>query len=124
MKYIGIDLWDKRVGLAKADDENFAFALWIFPRIQIVSELKKIEKKFVDLEQIIVGLPYDLYGKDTKQLEKTQKFIEKLWEIFPNKKIIGHDERFSSFVADEGFSQHRDDIAAQIILQSYLDSLP
>ena len=71
----------------------------------------------------MVGLPYDLYGKNTIQLEKTQKFIQKLHTIFPDKYIIGHDERFSSFSAQEGFLDHRDDIAAQCILQSYLDMI-
>jgi RNase H-fold protein (predicted Holliday junction resolvase) len=77
---------------------------------------------YIDVDTIIVWLPYDLYGKDTRQLDKTQKFIEKLWDIFPKKTIIGHDERFSSFQASAWFDDHRDDIAAQCILQSYIDS--
>lgn len=58
-----------------------------------------------------------------RQLEKTQKFIEKLRDIFPEKEIIGHDERFSSFLAFEQTGQHRDDLAAAHILQSYIDML-
>ena len=75
-----------------------------------------------EVNTIVIGLPYDLYGIDTRQLDKAEKFIEKLKNIFPDKYIIGHDERFSSFQADSGNSQHRDDIAAQCILQSYLDT--
>jgi RNase H-fold protein (predicted Holliday junction resolvase) len=63
-----------------------------------------------------------------KQLEKTQKFMEKLKEIFPQLKIVWEDERFTSFAADqivhEMWAQKewkRDDISAALILESYLD---
>jgi len=36
-----------------------------------------------------------------KQLEKTQAFILKLQDIFPKIEVIGHDERFTSFIASE-----------------------
>jgi len=69
-----------------------------------------------------VGLPYDLYGKDRVQLEKTQKFIEKLKNIFPQKDIIGIDERFSTFEArfSQAGNKNVDDISASIILDTYL----
>lgn len=121
MVFLGIDLWDKRVGTALSR-ENIAFADNVIQRVHIMKyiKLKVWEEEITD---IIVWLPYDLYGTDTRQLDKTQKFIQKLKEIFPLVNIVGHDERFSSFEASEGFDGHRDDIAAQCILQSYLDSL-
>jgi hypothetical protein len=33
-------------------------------------------------------LPYDLHGKDLKQLNKTEVFIEKLKNIFKDKEIV------------------------------------
>jgi len=45
-------------------------------------------------------MPYDLYNIDTKQVDKTKKFIEKLKNIFPNIKIDSVDERFTSFEAN------------------------
>lgn len=121
MRYLSIDLGNKRVGIA-ISTENIAFPHAVITRVELVSWLKKYFKTHADIEKIIVWLPYDLYGQDTRQLDKTLKFIEKLTNIFPEKKIIGHDERFSSFQAADGFNDHRDDIAAQCILQSYLDS--
>jgi len=122
MEYLCIDLWDKRVGIAY-NHGPIAFPLEIITRTNLISYIKKYIKEKPELHHIIVGLPYDLYGKDTKQLEKTQKFIEKLRDIFPDKEVIGHDERFSSFEASRDFGDHRDDIAAQCILQSYIDSI-
>lgn len=120
MNILAVDLWDKRCGLA-VSRESIAFALRVIPRVELIQFLKRY---FLEeaIDVIVVGLPYDLYNRDTKQLDKTKKFIQKLEGIFPEKQIIGHDERFSSFVASEGFDDHRDDIAAQCILQSYIDS--
>ncbi len=121
MNYIALDVWNKRVGIALSR-ENIAFAQSVIARTDIITFLKRYFQENKETEDIIVGLPYDLYGKKIIQLEKTQKFIEKLKDIFPEKNIIWHDERFSSFVAQEWFRDHRDDIAAQCILQSYLDT--
>lgn len=121
MKYVAIDLGDKRVWIAH-ESKNFAFARDIVKRTDIIKYLKKISRDYQDLETIIVWLPYDLYGIDTKQLDKTEKFIEKLRTIFPLLVIQWHDERFSSYEASRVSGWHRDDIAAQCILQSYLDS--
>lgn len=122
MSYIGLDIWDKRVGLA-ISRENIAFAQTTIARVELISHLKNILWNNSSIEAIIVGLPYDLYGVDTKQLEKTKKIIQKLEETFPNIAIIGHDERFSSFEAAlVDNMNHRDDIAAQCILQSFLDA--
>lgn len=121
MTYIALDLWDKRVGIAYSD-MWIAFPREIVKRVDIVSYLKKMLAEHTNIEVVVVGLPYDLYGKDTKQLDKTQKFIEKLRDIFPDYQIVGHDERFSSFEASRDFNDHRDDVAAACILQSYLDT--
>jgi putative Holliday junction resolvase len=122
MSYLAIDLWDKRCGIATSN-EGIAFPKDILKRTEIITWLKKYFQKNKNITHIIVGLPYDLYGMDTRQLDKTQKFIGKLSDIFPHISILWHDERFSSFQASQGFNDHRDDIAAQCILQSYLDSI-
>jgi len=80
--------------------ENIAFAHEIVARSGLMRFLKKyIEQN--DIQKIIVGLTYDLYGKDTKRLKKTEDFIEKLKNLFTEIDVLGHDERFSSFAAQE-----------------------
>lgn len=121
MQYIALDLWNKRVWIAHTK-EGIVLPLAIIPRLEIIWYLKKYFQDFPE-STIVVGLPYDLYGRDTKQLDKTQKFIEKLQQIFPKQDIIGHDERFSSIASEfDAPGAHRDDIAAMYILQSYLES--
>lgn len=115
-----LDLWDKRVWIAK-NTGAFAFSHGIVARPEIIHRIKKLLREY-PIDTIVVGLPYDLYGNDDTQLKKTLEFIEKLREIFPDIKVIGHDERFSSFLASQSHEGHRDDIAAQHILQSFLDT--
>ena len=120
MNHLGLDLGDKRVWIAYMI-EWVSFPHSVVPRTTIIQTLKKLVKE-KQVDSIIVGLPYDLYKKDLRQLEKTEKFIQKLKKTFLDKKIIGHDERFSSFEA-ESYAinwEKRDDIAAAIILDSYL----
>ncbi len=121
MSYICLDLWNKRVWVALSR-ESIAFPKEIIERVKIIRYLKQIFKHQREIHTVLVGLPYDLYGKDTRQLDKTEKFIEKLKQLFPDKKIVWHDERFSSFTVQSEFHEHRDDVAAQQILQSYLDA--
>jgi putative transcription antitermination factor YqgF len=126
--YIWIDLWDKRCWIA-------IYLQWIIvpkavvPRVNLINELKKIIKKY-NMEIIVVWLPYDLYWKNLKQLNKTEKFIEKLKNIFPNKKIESIDERFTTFEADNILKEiwwknknwNKDDISASLILENYLNA--
>jgi RNase H-fold protein (predicted Holliday junction resolvase) len=41
-----------------------------------------------------------LYNNNTKQLEKTKKFKEKLEKIFPTIEVKSVDERYTSFEAN------------------------
>ena len=80
------------------------------------------------MKTIVVGLPFDLYGKDKKRLQKTEKFIENLKNIFPEQKIEWFDERFSTFEAENILNimwknpeiWTKDAISASIILEDYL----
>lgn len=121
MSIVAIDLWDVRVWVAY-ECQWVALPLAIVPRVQIISYLRRYISKN-NIHTFVVGLPYDLYGKKTKQLEKTQRFIEKLKKNFPDIDIVWHDERYSTYLAWELTNKQKDDIAALIILQSYIDSL-
>lgn len=129
MNYLAIDLWDKRCGLAYSQ-MGYIFTLPYVPRVEIISKLKKIliEKEIL---KIIVGIPYDLYGKDKRQLEKTQKFIKKLQIEFPTYEVIWVDERFTTFLSldtlshmwEKNISDKKDSLSAYFILETYLDKI-
>lgn len=123
--YLWIDLWDKRCWLA-ININWIVLPKWIVMRTKLISEIKKLIIEY-SIKVIVVWLPYDLYGKKLKQLDKTKKFIEKLKDILPNLKIESIDERFTSFEADmvldamwiKNKQWKKDDISAVLILESY-----
>ncbi|MDQ7009324.1 MAG: Holliday junction resolvase RuvX [Candidatus Gracilibacteria bacterium] len=126
MTAVGIDYGDKRCGIA-VEVAGFSMSKEICARVKIMSVIKKYCKDY-DCDEIVIGLPYDLFGKNLKQLDKTKKFIKNVEELFPDKKVIGIDERFTSFEADSVLKEmgifntknNKDDISAQIILETYL----
>lgn len=123
--YLAIDLWDKRCGIA-VSVEMVVIPKSIVKRTILITELKKLIKEY-SIKVIVVWLPYDLYWKKLKQLDKTKSFIEKLKEIFPEIEIEWVDERFTSFEADnvlktmwvKNTTWNKDDISAVLILESY-----
>lgn len=124
--YLWIDLWDKRCWIA-VFVEKIVIPKEIVPRVELVNILKKYIKDY-DIKVIVVWLPFDLYGLDKKQLEKTQKFIWKLKNIFPELEIDSIDERFTTFEAENTLNLlwekdtiwKKDAISAGLILESYL----
>jgi len=126
MRSIAIDLWNKRCWIA-LEVQKIAIPKKVVARVNIIKELKSFLREYKDITNIIVWLPYDLYQKDFKQLDRTKNFIEKLKLIFPDKEIIWVDERFTTFWAEEvlrkmwkNINSEKDDISASLILESYL----
>lgn len=123
--YLGVDLWDKRVWLA-IELNWIVIPKEVVPRVEIISSIKKYIKSY-EIKVIVVWLPFDLYNKELKQLTKTEKFIGKLKNIFPDCKIVWYDERFTTMEAKNIVTNiskknklHKDDIAAALILEGYL----
>jgi putative Holliday junction resolvase len=122
--YLAIDLWDKRSWIA-IEQAGIVFPKEIVLRPKLLQTLKKYISEY-KITTIVVGLPYDLYWKNHKQLQKTQEYIKYLQSEFPNINIEWCDERFTSFAADEislemWDTSKRDDIAAALILETYLE---
>ncbi len=122
--HLAIDLWDKRCGIA-TEIAGIAFPKETILRPKLMQTLKKYIQNN-NITTIVVGLPYDLYGKNTKQLDKTKKFIDKLKIDFPDILVEWCDERYTSFEADQIWLQlwekeKRDDVAAALILETYLE---
>jgi len=127
--YLWIDLWDKRCWIATCI-EWIVFPKWIILRPKLITELRKLIKEY-KIEVIVVWLPYDLFWKNLRQLDKTNIFIWKLKEIFPSIKVEWVDERFTSFEADNILDSmwikdknwNKDDISAALILESYIKQI-
>jgi putative Holliday junction resolvase len=133
-RILGIDYGDVRVGLALSDltctiARPFK-TLNYNDMDDLLSQLFKISEEN-QVNKIVVGIPYNMKGDDTKQTTKVRDFI------FILEQKIGYkvdliDERLTSSEAEKflhqmniktGFNKDKiDKIAASIILQEYLDT--
>ena len=135
MRNLGLDLGDKRTGVAISDPQGvFAIPMTVIADkdedATINDIVRLIEQNKV--ECVVLGLPYSLDGTLGRQANKVKIFADKLSQAI-NLDIQLWDERFSTTAANRLMieagtkrkkkKQHRDAVAAAIILQGYLDSL-
>lgn len=122
MKYIGIDFGTKRVGVAISDDDgSFAFPKAIFEAdkaIEEIAALCKVER----IEGIVIGESVATNGELNELATQINTFKAKL-TVATTLPIFFEREGFSTVEAhryqvDAG---KRDDSAAAIILQRFLD---
>lgn len=130
-KVLGLDYGKRRTGVAISDP----LADIAFPRETISCNkqkevIQRISKICHDeqIETIVVGLPCNMKGEDTAQTESTREFAEKLGKRIKNARIELFDERLSTIQAERSLIEKGikkfseiDEIAAQIILQAWLD---
>jgi len=133
-RILGIDYGEVRVGISLSDlTQTIAkpFTTINYKNINdLLNQLKKIifENK---VDKLVVGVPYNMKGEDTKQTVKVKEFISFL-ESNLSYDIALIDERLSSIEAEKtmhkmniktGHNKGKiDKIAASVILQEYLDS--
>lgn len=129
---LGIDYGSKRIGVAVADEETrFARPLEVID----VDEQDPIERVVelvaeLDVRTIVVGKPLGLSGKEGPAVLAQSAFLREL-RAAVTVDVCEHDERLTTVMADQqmraaGLKRHaqkqlRDAIAAQVMLQGYLD---
>lgn len=124
MKILGIDYGSKRVGIAISDESHtLAREYNIFsPKEfwEIIEQLCKDES----VGKIVMGLPLNMSGGHTDSTRNVQDFADKLEEKL-GIAVEYMDERLSSVMAGNlpGGKKNVDSLAAQIILQNYLDKI-
>jgi putative Holliday junction resolvase len=128
MKYLGVDWGEKRIGLASSE-EGLALAL-PYKTVENFKELLEVIKT-EEINIVVLGNPRSLSGEDTTN-KLYKDFLERLKAaliILPHKpRLVLADERLSSRVADVRRGRRadkgsRDQLAAAIILQDYLERL-
>lgn len=130
---IGIDVGSRRVGVAVADDETrFARPLEVID-VTERDPVERIRELVAELgaDRVVVGKPVGLSGTDGPAVVEQAKFVEALRASL-SVDVEEFDERLTTVVADQGLraggarrasqKQIRDAVAAQVILQGYIDS--
>ncbi|MEK7122698.1 MAG: Holliday junction resolvase RuvX [Patescibacteria group bacterium] len=128
MRYLGIDYGSRYVGLALGDDET-RMAMPYKTIDQTWADLFAILKEVVaseGIESVVVGMPENV-GSSTEQEEATRVFITTLADRIDTP-VYAQNERYTSKQSQqhrkEGSTADEHSIAAMLILQGYLDSLP
>ncbi len=130
---IGMDVGDRRIGLAIAEEGGtLAVPIGTMARTGINDDLVRISGIIHDRRAtlIVAGLPISINGTLGPQAKKTQRFLERL-EKHTEVQVETVDERYSSSEASRLMraaglrpSRSREQIdsrSAAIILQAYLD---
>ena len=133
MRSLGLDIGDKRIGVALSDPEGIlASPLTIIERTEGSQDMAAITDIINQqrVEQVVVGLPRSLDGTLGRQAEKVKDFTQKLSEQVEIP-VEYRDERLTTVMAErlkrasggkKGREKVRSDAqAAALILQSYLE---
>jgi putative Holliday junction resolvase len=133
MRYLGLDVGDVRIGVALSDETaTLATGLPTLTRVGPKKDLQAIAALVRDHEagELVVGLPKRLDGSLGPQAQKVLELMEALRPRV-GVPVVAWDERFTTSMAQQaliegGVSRKNrkgvvDQVAATLILQSYLD---
>ena len=133
MSFLGLDLGEKRIGVAVSDELNvMAHGIGFIARKNDEQAFREIEAFIIEFkaQTVVVGLPITLKGQEGVQAGKVHAFVEGLKKRM-NCSIATWDERFTTAQAERTLIEQdmsrakrrekRDALAAEIMLQSYLD---
>ena len=126
------DYGEKRVGVAVTDELKIISSPYdTFPTSNVFNLISEYVSENI-IEMFVVGLPYDLKGRETDATKKALDFIKSLKNKFPSIPVDTYDERYTSKIAKDTIKEmgkskkyrreksNVDKISASIILQSYL----
>ena len=134
VRIMGLDFGTKRIGVAVSDELLLtAQGLDTIRRKELKSDLALI-KGVVDsngVGEVVVGLPLNMNGTYSEKTREAVLFVGELEKVI-SVPVKTWDERLTSMQADRAMLEGdmsrakrrklSDRLAAQIILQSYLDS--
>lgn len=124
MKYLGIDYGTKRIGIAISDENGeFAFPKMIVGPAEAIAEIAGLCQQ-ESVQAIVMGRSLASNGVENNLVGVTEQFKEKIHGA-TGLPVHFQDEGFSSMEAHryQTDAGNRDDSAAAIILQRYLDRI-
>ncbi|MBE9532363.1 MAG: Holliday junction resolvase RuvX [Proteobacteria bacterium] len=132
MRYLGLDIGKKRIGVAISDEAGIIATPLIVVKAgsSAVSEITELAAEY-GAKEIVLGMPLNMDGTRGDMANYVEKFIDKLARKY-SETITTWDERLSTSavtkVLIEGGARRSkrktvvDKLSASYILQGYLDS--
>ncbi|MBS5517178.1 MAG: Holliday junction resolvase RuvX [Clostridiales bacterium] len=135
MKIAGLDVGQARIGIAISDEmEILASSVESYHcKGDIETDARAVSEKLIELgaQKIVIGLPKNMNGTEGPAAEKCRAFGEMLGKFLDIEQVYS-DERLTTVQAQRtliGANVSRkkrknvvDKLAAQLILQNYLDA--
>jgi len=131
-RIIGLDPGERRIGVAVSDPTGTIAS----PERYIDTKIDDVDQTLVDLctrtgaARIVVGLPVNLDGSEGASAKRAREFAAHVSDV-TGLDIEFQDERFTSHTAESALiaggvkrrarKEKRDQVAAAVMLQSYLD---
>lgn len=132
-KILAFDFGTKRTGMAITDGQHqFAFPYKVVSGADLIPEMKRVMAEET-IELFVMGDPKHRDGSESGPREALQNFVRYLEKEYPQIPLKWVDERFTSVMAQQTLrasgvgkkvraqKEHVDQIAAVILLQSYLE---
>ena len=137
MRYLGLDLGSRTLGIAistsgiiasnletiRFRDDDYDYA------INYTKDLCIKEK----IDVVVLGLPKHMNGDEGIRADISKDFKKKLEELLPTIKVVLTDERLTTVIVDKTMisgnmsrdkrKKLKDEMAAVVILQDYLDKV-
>jgi putative pre-16S rRNA nuclease len=133
-RILGFDFGTRRVGAAVSDPgRTMAFPLEVYQLRGPEPDARHYRELVLEneIERIVVGLPLHTSGREGELASRARKFGDWLARVTA-RPVVYFDERYTTVEAersliDAGLTRQRrkairDKLAAQIMLQSYLDA--
>jgi putative Holliday junction resolvase len=130
---LGVDYGARRVGVAAADSvTRFARPVEVIDSIETdpVERIAQLVRE-LNATTVVVGRPVGLSGSSGSAVAAQQQFVSRL-RVATTAEVTEHDERYTTVVAEQGLRASgaragarrnaRDAVAAQLMLQGYLDA--
>jgi putative holliday junction resolvase len=130
---LGIDPGARRIGVAAADVETrFARPVEVIDveKMDAIARIQQLVRE-LGVTEVIVGRPVALSGRSGAAVEAQRQLLDRLRASL-DVEVREYDERLTTVVADQGLrgsgasrrvrKELRDAVAAQVMLQGYMDS--
>ena len=121
MRYLALDIGDRRIGLAVGDDTHgLSRPLRTLVRRSVVKDLAELERIARDeqIDALVVGLPLTLRGEEGHQAERVRRFATAAEKLGLPVRL--YDERHTSTEAEIRGASDIDAGAATILLEDFL----
>jgi putative Holliday junction resolvase len=140
MRALALDVGTRTIGLALSDPEEILASAWeTLPRRGEAADVTELVARIAAraVGRVVVGLPLELDGREGHRARRVLRLVEALRDRLRTHEggpieVVTWDERFSTAAAERALieadvsrrerKQKIDAVAAQVILQGYLDA--